>query len=118
MLQLYDYWRSSAAYRVRIGLNFKGLAYESIPVNIMPGTDEQMREPYRSKNPQMRVPALETEKGLITQSMSILVWLDQTYPEPRLMPADPWLGAQVRSFALTIAPDIHPLNTTSVLTRI
>jgi maleylacetoacetate isomerase len=118
MLKLYDYWRSSAAYRVRIGLNLKGVAYESVPVNIAPGVEEQMREPYRSKNPQMRIPALETERGLITQSMSILVWLDQTYPEPRLMPADPWLGAQVRSFALTIATDIHPLNNTSVLTRI
>jgi len=118
MLKLYDYWRSSAAYRVRIGLNLKGVDYESIPVNIMPGVDEQMREPYRSKNPQMRVPALETEKGIITQSLSILVYLDQKYPEPRLMPADPWLGAQVRSFATTIATDIHPLNNTSVLTRL
>ena len=118
MLKLYDYWRSSAAYRVRIGLNLKNVDYESIPINIMPGTDEQMREPYRSLNPQMRVPALETERGVITQSLSILVWLDQTYPNPRLMPADPWLGAQVRSFATTIATDIHPLNNTSVLTRL
>ena len=118
MLKLYDYWRSSAAYRVRIGLNLKNVDYESIPINIAPGTDEQMREPYRSKNPQMRVPALETEQGIITQSLSILVWLDQMYPNPRLMPADPWLGAQVRSFATTIATDIHPLNNTSVLTRI
>ncbi|PZO55714.1 MAG: maleylacetoacetate isomerase [Alphaproteobacteria bacterium] len=118
MLKLYDYWRSSAAYRVRIGLNLKNVDYESVPINIAPGTDEQMREPYRSKNPQMRVPALETEQGIITQSLSILVWLDQTYPNPRLMPADPWLGAQVRSFATTIATDIHPLNNTSVLTRL
>jgi maleylpyruvate isomerase len=118
MLKLYDYWRSSAAYRVRIALALKDVAYESIPVNIMPGVDEQMREPYRSKNPQMRVPALETEQGIITQSLSILVWLDQTYPNPRLMPADPWLGAQVRSFATTIGTDIHPLNNTSVLTRL
>jgi len=118
MLKLYDYWRSSAAYRVRIALNLKGVDYESIPVNIMPGVDEQMREPYRSKNPQMRVPALETEQGLLTQSLAILVWLEQTYPEPRLVPADPWLGAQVRAFALTIATDIHPLNNTSVITRI
>jgi maleylacetoacetate isomerase len=118
MLKLYDYWRSSAAYRVRIGLNLKGVEYESIPVNIMPGVDEQMREPYRSKNPQMRVPALETEQGVITQSLAILVWLDQSYPAPRLVPADPFLGAQVRAFALTIGCDIHPLNNTSVLTRI
>lgn len=118
MLKLYDYWRSSASYRVRIALNLKGVEYEQIPVNIAPGKDEQMREPYRSKNPQMRVPALETEQGIITQSLSILVWLDQTHPNPRLMPADPWLGAQVRSFSTTIATDIHPLNNTSVITRL
>ncbi len=118
MLKLYDYWRSSAAYRVRIGLNLKGVEYESIPVNIMPGVDEQMREPYRSKNPQMRVPALETPQGVLAQSLSILVWLDQTYPEPRFLPPDPWASAQVRAFALTIGADIHPLNNTSVLTRL
>jgi maleylacetoacetate isomerase len=118
MLKLYDYWRSSAAYRVRIGLNLKGVDYEQIPVNIMPGTDEQMREPYRSKNPQMRVPALETEQGILTQSLSILVWLDQAYRDPPFMPADPWTAAQVRAFALTIGCDIHPLNNTSVLTRL
>lgn len=110
MLKLYDYWRSSAAYRVRIGLNLKGVEYEAVPVNIMPGKDEQLADAYRAKNPQMRVPALETEQGVITQSLAILVWLDQTYPEPRLVPADPWVGAQVRSFALAIATDIHPLN--------
>ncbi len=118
MLKLYDYWRSSAAYRVRIGLNLKGVAYESLPVNIAPGKDEQFAPAYRAKNPQMRVPALETKQGLLTQSLAILVWLDQTYPEPRLVPADPWLGAQVRSFALTIACDIHPLNNLSVLNRL
>jgi maleylpyruvate isomerase len=119
MLKLYDYWRSSAAYRVRIGLNLKGVAYEAHPVNIMPGTDEQMREPYRSLNPQMRVPSLETPQGLLTQSLSILDWLDQTYPQaPRFLPDDPWAAAIIRSFALTIACDIHPLNNSSVLTRI
>lgn len=118
MLKLYDYWRSSAAYRVRIGLNLKNVDYESVPINIAPGKDEQFAPAYRAKNPQMRVPALETEQGLLTQSLAILVWLDQTYPEPRLVPVDPWLGAQVRAFALTIATDIHPLNNTSVITRI
>ncbi len=113
MLKLYDYWRSSAAYRVRIGLNLKGVEYESTPVNILPGTDEHKGDAYRAINPQMRVPALETPNGVLTQSLSILVWLDQTYPEPRFMPADPWLAAQVRSFALTIGCDIHPLNNTS-----
>jgi maleylpyruvate isomerase len=118
MLKLYDYWRSSAAYRVRIGLNLKGLDYQSVPVNIMPGKDEQFGEAYRAKNPQMRVPALETPHGVLTQSLSILVWLDQTYREPPFLPADQWTAAQVRSFALTIATDIHPLNNTSVLTRL
>lgn len=118
MLKLYDYWRSSAAYRVRIGLNLKGVTYESLPVNIAPGKDEQFAPAYRAKNPQMRVPALQTERGLLTQSLAILVWLDQMYPEPRFTPADPWLGAQVRSFALTIACDIHPLNNLSVLNRL
>jgi maleylpyruvate isomerase len=118
MLKLYDYWRSSAAYRVRIGLNLKGVDYESIPVNILPGTDEQMREPYRSINPQMRVPALETPKGVLTQSLSILGWLDKTYPQNPFISDDAFAAAQERAFALTIACDIHPLNNTSVLTRI
>ena len=118
MLKLYDYWRSSAAYRVRIGLYLKGVDYESVPINIAPGKDEQFGKAYRAKNPQMRVPALETPDGVLTQSLAILVWLDQTYPEPRLVPADPWGGAQVRAFALTIASDIHPLNNLSVLNRL
>jgi maleylacetoacetate isomerase len=118
MLKLYDYWRSSAAYRVRIGLHLKGVEFESIPVNIMPGVDEQMREPYRSLNPQMRVPALETPQGLITQSLAILAWLDKTYPQHPFISDDPFRAAQERAFALTIACDIHPLNNTSVLTRI
>ena len=99
-------------------MNLKGAEYESVPINIMPGTDEQMREPYRSKNPQMRVPALETDQGLLTQSLAILVWLDQTYRTHPFVPADPWESAQVRAFALTVACDIHPLNNSSVLTRI
>ncbi len=110
MLKLYDYWRSSAAYRVRIGLNLKGLAYESIPINIAPGKDEHLGDGFRAKNPQMRVPALETEHGVLTQSLAILDWLDAAYPEPQFLPADPWAAARARAFALTIASDIHPLN--------
>ncbi|MBY0564925.1 MAG: maleylacetoacetate isomerase [Hyphomonadaceae bacterium] len=109
-LKLYDYWRSSAAYRVRIGLNLKGIAYESVPINIAPGKDEQLTDAYRAKNPQQRVPALETPHGVLTQSLAILSWLDTAYPEPSFLPADPWAAAQARSFALTIATDIHPLN--------
>jgi maleylpyruvate isomerase len=118
MLKLYDYWRSSAAYRVRIGLALKGVSYETIPVNILPGIDEHQQSAYRALNPQMRVPALETPHGVLTQSLSILVWLDETYREPRFMPAEQGARAQVRSFALTIATDIHPLNNTSVLGRL
>ncbi len=109
-LKLYDYWRSSAAYRVRIGLNLKRVPYESIPVNIAPGKGEQFAEDYRARNPQMRVPALETAHGVLTQSLAILSWLDAQYPEPPFLPADPWAAEQARSFALTIAADIHPLN--------
>lgn len=118
MLKLYDFWRSSAAYRVRIGLNLKGAPYESVPVNIAPGKEEQMRPPFRDLNPQMRVPALETPQGVLTQSMAILDWLNDTHREPPFLPSDPWAVAQVRAFALTIAADIHPLNNVSVLTRI
>lgn len=118
MLKLYDYWRSSAAYRVRIGLHLKGIDYESASINLIAGADEQFSESYRTKNPQMRVPALETPHGLITQSLAILDWLDKIYPEPLLVPADAWLAAQVRAFAQTIACDIHPLNNISVLRRI
>jgi maleylpyruvate isomerase len=110
MLKLYDFWRSSAAYRVRIGLNLKGAAYEAVPINIAPGKDEQKSPPYRAANPQMRVPALETPHGVLTQSMAILDWLEATYPEPSFLPADAWVAAQARAFALTIATDIHPLN--------
>jgi maleylacetoacetate isomerase len=116
MLKLYDYWRSSAAYRVRIGLNLKGVAYETIPVNLL--HDEQFAPRYRTVNPQMRVPALDTPHGLLTQSLAILEWLDVTQPHLRLVPSDPWTAAQVRAFALTIAADIHPLNNLSSLKRI
>jgi maleylacetoacetate isomerase len=118
MLKLYDYWRSSAAYRVRIGLNLKGVEYEALPVNIAPGIDEQLGQAYRHKNPQMRVPALETPKGVLTQSLAILHWLDETYPTPPFMPVDPWLRAQTHAFALTIATDIHPLNNLAPLARL
>ena len=118
MLKLYDYWRSSAAYRVRIGLNLKGVEYEASPVNIMPGKDEQFGDAYRVRNPQMRVPALETPHGVLTQSLAILAWLDEQYPNPAFFPADPWMRAQARSFALTIAADIHPLNNLAVIERL
>jgi len=115
MIRLYDYWRSSAAYRVRIALNLKGLSYESLPVNIAPGADEQRADAYKSVNAQMRVPTLEVDGRRAGQSMAVIEWLDETYPEPPLLPSDPWMRLQARSFADTIACDIHPLNNLSVL---
>lgn len=115
MLKLYDYWRSSAAYRVRIALNLKGVTYESIPVNIAPGRDEQLQSEYRTINPQMRVPSIEVDDRVIGQSMAIIEWIDESFPGPALLPSDPWKRLQARSFADTIACDIHPLNNLSVL---
>lgn len=115
MIRLHDYWRSSAAYRVRIALNLKGLSYEQVPVNIAPGADEQLSATYRSVNPQMRVPTLEVDGLKSGQSMAILEWLEETYPEPAILPSDPASRLQARAFADTIACDIHPLNNLSVL---
>ncbi|HWA00015.1 MAG TPA: maleylacetoacetate isomerase [Caulobacterales bacterium] len=117
MLTLYDYWRSSAAYRVRIGLRLKGVGYEAEPVNILPGKDEQFGA-YASKNPQARVPALETEAGVLGQSLAILDWLEETYPAPSFYLGDAWTRAQIRAFALTICCDIHPIDNLSVLARL
>ena len=115
MIRLHDYWRSSAAYRVRIALNLKGLSYEQVPVNIAPGADEQLSDAYRSVNPQMRVPTLEVDGVKTGQSMAILEWLEETYPDPAILPSDPESRLQARAFADTIACDIHPLNNLSVL---
>ena len=115
MIRLHDYWRSSAAYRVRIAPNLKGLSYEQVPVNIAPGADEQLSDAYRSVNPQMRVPTLEVDGVKTGQSMAILEWLEETYPDPAILPSDLESRLQARAFADTIACDIHPLNNLSVL---
>lgn len=115
MIRLYDYWRSSAAYRVRIALNLKGAVYEAVPVNILPGADEQLTEHYRLLNPQMRVPAIDVDGRIAGQSMAILEWIDEALPGPALLPEDPWQRLQARAFADTIASDIHPLNNLSPL---
>ena len=110
---LYDYWRSSAAYRVRIALNLKGVDYEQRGVNLAQGA--QKADDYRALNPQGLVPMLEIDGQRLTQSLAIIVYLDQTIPEPPLMPRDPADGAHVRAMAMAIACDIHPLNNLRVL---
>ena len=110
---LYDYFRSSAAYRVRIALNLKGIDYEQRPINLAKGG--QKDEAYRALNPQGLVPMLEIDGHRLTQSLAIIVYLDQRYRDPPLMPADPAEGAHVRALAMTVACDIHPLNNLRVL---
>ena len=110
---LYDYFRSSASYRVRIALNLKGVEYEQRPVNLAEGA--QKEEEFRALNPLGFVPMLDIDGHRLTQSLSIIVYLDQKYQEPRLMPADLADAAHVRSMALTVACDIHPLNNLRVL---
>ena len=110
---LYDYFRSSAAYRVRIALNLKGIAYESRPISLVDGAQKEAT--YRAVNPQGFVPALEIDGKLLTQSLAIMDYLDATHPEPRLVPRDAADRAHVLSLALAVACDIHPLNNLRVL---
>ncbi len=114
-MKLYDYFRSSAAYRVRIGLNLKGLDYESIPVHLVRDGGEQLQAGYRAINPTGLVPALADGEAVITQSLAILEYLDETHPVAPLLPRDALGRARVRSLALMIACDLHPLNNLRVL---
>lgn len=110
---LYDYYRSSAAYRVRIALNLKGVDYEAVPVDLRQGA--QKEADYRARNPQGLVPMLEMNGMRLTQSLAIIDWLDTAVLQPRLIPADPPSRAHVMALALAIACDIHPLNNLRVL---
>ena len=113
-MKLYGYFRSSAAYRVRIALNLKGLAPEATSLHLVKG--QQRASDYLALNPQGLVPALVTDEGkVLTQSLAIIDWLEETHPEPPLLPADALGRARVRGLALAIACDIHPLNNLRVL---
>jgi maleylacetoacetate isomerase len=114
-IRLYSYWRSSAAYRVRIALNLKGLDHEVIPVSLAPGVSEHRSQAYRSINPQMLVPFLEDGELGISQSMAILEYLEETYPGTKLLPQSEPMRSQVRAFCHMIACDIHPLNNLRVM---
>ena len=118
MLRLYGYWRSSAAYRLRIAMNLKGLEYAQLPINIAPAASEQIGAEFQALNPQMRVPVLEADGELLTQSMAILEWLEETYPQIPLVPANKLSRARCRAFADIIACDVHPLNNLSVLSQL
>jgi maleylpyruvate isomerase len=110
-VKLYSYFRSSAAYRVRIALNLKGLAYDMVPVHLVKDGGHNKRPDYRAVNPQMRVPTLVTPEGeALIQSLAIIEYLDETHPEPPLLPADPIARAKTRALAQLVACDIHPLN--------
>ncbi|HEY0198100.1 MAG TPA: maleylacetoacetate isomerase [Rhodanobacter sp.] len=117
-LVLYGYWRSSAAYRVRIALNLKGLEYESRPVHLLRDGGEQHAPGYRQINPQQLLPCLLDGERVITQSLAIMEYLDETQPETPLLPADARGRARVRALAMSVACDSHPLGNLRVLQRL
>lgn len=112
-LTLHGAWRSSAAYRVRIGLNLKGLVYQTAPLDLV--ANQHQAPAFAALNPQRLVPALEIDGRVLTQSLAILEWLDETVAEPALLPADPFDRAVVRSMAQIVASDIHPVNNLRIL---
>ncbi|MBI5901366.1 MAG: maleylacetoacetate isomerase [Rhodocyclales bacterium] len=115
-MKLYSYFRSSASFRVRIALALKGLSYDYIPVHLVKEGGQQFAADFRAKNPAALVPVLEDDAGqLLTQSLAIIEYLDETRPEPPLLPADAAGRARVRALALSIACEIHPLNNLRVL---
>ena len=115
-LKLYDYWRSSACYRARIALNLKGLNYELVPVHLVRDGGEQHRPEFGAVNPQKLVPVLVDGRRVIRQSMAIIEYVDETYDgEMKLLPTTARDRARVRSLAMVVACDIHPLNNTRIM---
>ena len=118
-MTLYSYFRSSAAYRVRIAFNLKGLSYDTVSIHLQKEGGMNRKPAYRAINPQMRVPALRLDSGeLLTQSLAIIEWLEETHPEPPLLPKDPLRRAKIRAFALVLACDTHPVQNLKVLARL
>jgi maleylpyruvate isomerase len=116
-MKLHGYFRSSASYRVRIALNLKGLSADHLPHHLRKG--EQSAPSYLAINPQGLVPTLENDAGaVITQSLAIIEWLEETHPAPPLLPDDPMRRAQVRAFAMALACDTHPVQNLKVLARL
>ncbi len=114
-LLLYDYWRSSAAYRVRIALNLKDLDYQQRSIHLVRAGGEQRQATYAALNPQQLVPTLLHGELVLTQSLAIIEYLDETFPHPPLLPAEPIARAQCRALAQVIACDTHPVNNLRVL---
>jgi maleylacetoacetate isomerase len=114
-LRLFSYWRSSAAYRVRIGLNLKGLPYEIVPVHLVRDGGEQHTDAFREANPQELVPVLQHGQRMLRQSLAILEYLDEMWPRPLLLPAVARDRQRVRALAQVVACDIHPLNNLRVM---
>lgn len=118
-MKLYSYFRSSAAYRVRIALQLKGLRYELVPVHLLRDGGQQHAAHYRALNPLQAVPTLVLDDGqVLTESLAIIEYLDETHPQPPLLPADALGRARVRAIAQAVACDIHPLNNLRVLQRL
>jgi maleylacetoacetate isomerase len=116
VLTLYSFFRSSAAYRVRIALNLKGLSYETVAIHLQKEGGLNRKPAYRAVNPQMRVPALKLESGeILTQSLAIIEYLDELHPQPPLLPRGAVERAKVRALAQLVACDIHPLNNVAPL---
>ena len=114
-MKLYTYFRSSAAYRVRIALNLKGLAYEAVPVHLLQDGGRHLMDEYLAVNPSGLVPALQDEDVTLTQSMAIIEYLEEVYPMVPLLPKDAIGRARVRELAQIVACDIHPINNLRVL---
>lgn len=114
-MKLYSYWRSSASFRVRIALHLKGLSFDYVAVHLLRDGGEQFGDAYRSVNPEARVPSLEIDGHILTQSMAILEWIEETHPNPPLLPGDAFDRARVRGLAQLIVADVQPLQNTGVV---